>query len=108
MKKHITEQQYEELTKDEKGKADSFYRQQGTPKAENGPEFWDIGNMIEYLGINTVLHALRDPSQSARWLDIYGFDINHTTMDLWCDKLWEKTKRMLALDAEVNKSPFSS
>jgi hypothetical protein len=108
MKKHITQQQYEELNAEERGCADSYYIRTGLPKPENGPDFWEIGKMIAYLDEQAMLHSFSETVESNRgkWMDIYGFPINRTPMSEWCDKLWEKVKRMLAIDYSVNKSPF--
>lgn len=102
MKRHISKEQYDELSDKQKHAAESYYRSQSEPK-EAFELFWNVGRMIEYLDEALFYKMFAPKSFNGEWVDIYGFNLSGTLQDKWCDKLWTKVK--LTLEEEVQRNP---
>lgn len=102
MKRHISKEQYSELSEMQKRAAGSYYRRQSEPKEEQFELFWNIGRMIEYLD-EASFHNMATSDFNGEWIDIYGFNLSGTLQEEWCDKLWAKVK--VRLEEEVQRDP---
>lgn len=102
IKNHITQKQLDELSNKQRLIVQSYYRSQGLPKLEFGPEFWSIGRMIEFLNNAILMKSLKVAVNEGKWLDYYGFNLSATLQEQWCDKLWERIKSFTKDKAETN------
>lgn len=92
MKSYISEAQYDHLPKQLRSVAESYWRCQSDPRERERHKFWSIGRMIEYLDEYAFLEIAKSMTLTARWDNIYGFNLSGTLQEEWCDKLWDRCK----------------
>lgn len=106
MKTYITEAQLNKLSEKQKTLALSYYRRQGQEKEPFNHKFWNIGRMIEFLNELILVQSLKTPVAKTGYLDFYGFNINNTPIEEWCDKLWAKVKKTISEEVKNNPHYF--